>query len=139
MRSGNLDRLISVERATTGISLDGTPTGTWSTVASMRAQLLQHATDDKEGQRGHTTDVVRTFRTRWLDGVSLETASPVTGSSIRSPRSKSWAGAGASTSRSRRLGHDLNQPACKWREAFSLSLQAAEYPSAPSSLGFSPR
>lgn len=72
MRAGNLDRVIEIQRRTTGLDLYGTPTETWTPVATLRAQLLQHATDDKEGQRGHTTDVVRTFRTRWLDGVTLE-------------------------------------------------------------------
>ncbi len=38
---------------------------------TMRAQLLQSQTDDREGARGKTSDIVLTFRTRWLD-VTLE-------------------------------------------------------------------
>ena len=47
-------------------------TGQVVTRETMRAQLLQNATDDREGARGKTTDAVLTFRMRWLDGVSLE-------------------------------------------------------------------
>lgn len=73
MRAGNLDRVIQIlGRTMASPDLYGAVVPTWATVATLRAQLLQHATDDKEGQRGHTTDVVRTFRMRWLDGVSLE-------------------------------------------------------------------
>jgi SPP1 family predicted phage head-tail adaptor len=73
MRSGNLDRVITMQRLTTAApDLYGAPAETWATVATMRAQLLQHATADQEGARGHTTDITRTFRTRWLDGVTPE-------------------------------------------------------------------
>ncbi|OAF13926.1 phage head closure protein [Bradyrhizobium neotropicale] len=73
MRAGNLDRVIQIQAiAMTAPDLYGAAAPTWTTIATMRAQLLQHATDDKEGARGHTTDIVRTFRIRWLDGVSLE-------------------------------------------------------------------
>ncbi|WP_439374942.1 phage head closure protein [Bradyrhizobium sp. DASA03120] len=72
MKAADLDRVIQIQRRAAGLDLYGTPVETWALVATMRAQLLQHATDDKEGARGHTTDAVRIFRTRWLDGVSLE-------------------------------------------------------------------
>ncbi|SFH83571.1 phage head closure protein [Bradyrhizobium sp. cf659] len=73
MRAGNLDRLIVIERAVTAISrIDGTPIRDWRTVATMRAQLLKNASDTQEGQRGETTNAALTFRTRFLDGVTLE-------------------------------------------------------------------
>lgn len=72
MRAGNLDRVIELQRRSTGIDAWGTPIDIWTTFATMRAQLLQNATDDREGARGKTTDAVLTFRTRWLDGVTLE-------------------------------------------------------------------
>lgn len=72
MQAGKLDRVIEIQRPTTGLDLYGTPTETWATVATMRAQLLAFSTDDREGQRGSTTDTVITFRMRWLDGVTLE-------------------------------------------------------------------
>lgn len=72
MRAGNLDRVITIERRTTGLDLYGTVTDTWALVTTMRAQVIQFATDDREGSRGGTTDTTITFRTRWLDGVTLE-------------------------------------------------------------------
>ncbi|MET4217850.1 SPP1 family predicted phage head-tail adaptor [Bradyrhizobium sp. LB14.3] len=72
MRAGNLDRVIEIQRRTTGLDLYGTPVETWTLVASMRAKLLKNATDTQEGQRGAITNAVLTFRTRYLDGVTLE-------------------------------------------------------------------
>lgn len=72
MQAGKLDRVIEIQRPTTTLDMSGTPTRSWTKVATMRAQLLAFSTDDREGQRGSTTDTVITFRTRWLDGVTLE-------------------------------------------------------------------
>lgn len=71
MRAGNLDRLIEIQRRTTGLDLYGTPVETWTTFATMRAQLLKNATDDREGARGHTTDATRTFRMYYFAPLSL--------------------------------------------------------------------
>jgi SPP1 family predicted phage head-tail adaptor len=72
MQAGKLDRVIEIQRPTTTLDLYGTPTQGWAKVATMRAQLLAFSTDDREGQRGSTTDTVITLRTRWLDDVTLE-------------------------------------------------------------------
>jgi head-tail adaptor len=72
MRAGNLDRVIYIQSPGTGLDLYGTPTRVWTRFATMRAQVLQFATDDREGSRGNTTDTMITFRMRWLDGVTLE-------------------------------------------------------------------
>ncbi|WP_256807150.1 phage head closure protein [Bradyrhizobium sp. Bra64] len=71
MRAGNLDRLIEIQRRTTGLDLYGTVTDTWTTYATMRAQLLKNATDDREGASGHTTDAVLTFRSYYFASLSL--------------------------------------------------------------------
>lgn len=71
MRAGNLDRLIDIQRRTTGLDLYGTPIETWTTYATMRTQLLKNATDDREGERGHTTDAVLTFRMYYFASLSL--------------------------------------------------------------------
>lgn len=71
MRAGNLDRLIEIQRRGTGLDLYGTPVETWTTFATMRAQLLKNATDDREGERGHTTDAVLTFRMYYFASLSL--------------------------------------------------------------------
>src|SRR3954447_24189963 len=72
MRAGNLDRVIEIQRRSTGLDLYGTVIDVWITFATMRAEVLQFATDDREGERGNTTDTMITFRTRWLDGVTLD-------------------------------------------------------------------
>ncbi|WP_210253723.1 head-tail adaptor protein [Bradyrhizobium sp. S69] len=72
MRSGNLDRVIQIQRPTTALDMYGAPTTAWALVATMRAQKLENAITDREGQRGDTTDNVITFRMRWIDGVTLE-------------------------------------------------------------------
>lgn len=71
MRAGNLDRIIEIQRRTTGLDLYGTPAEIWTTLTAMRAQLLKNATDDREGARGRTTDAVLTFRMYYLTSLSL--------------------------------------------------------------------
>jgi head-tail adaptor len=72
MRSGNLDRVIQIQRSTTALDMNGAPMRTWTLVATMRAQKLENATDNRESDRGDTTDNVITFRMHWIDGVTLE-------------------------------------------------------------------
>lgn len=71
MRAGNFDRLIEIQRRNTGLDLYGTPVETWTTYATMRAQLLKNATDDREDARGHTTDATLTFRMYYFASLSL--------------------------------------------------------------------
>ncbi|MCP2209453.1 phage head closure protein [Bradyrhizobium diazoefficiens] len=71
MRAGNLDRIIEIQRRTTGLDLYGTPIETWTPFATMRAQLLKNATDDREGARGHTTNAVLAFRMYYFANLSL--------------------------------------------------------------------
>jgi SPP1 family predicted phage head-tail adaptor len=72
MRAGNLDRIVLIEQATTNVSDAGTPKKSWTTFATMRAQLLQFDTNDREASRGSATEQSVTFRMRWLDGVTLD-------------------------------------------------------------------
>lgn len=65
--AGKLDRSIAIERASTTVADDGTPTTTWATIALLRAQLLTNATDDTAHESGAVTVTTRTFRTRWAD------------------------------------------------------------------------
>jgi SPP1 family predicted phage head-tail adaptor len=72
MRAGNLDRLVSIERCTVAVDAYGTAIDTWALFATMRAQVLQYSTDDRETAHGNSTDRSITFRMRWLDGLTLE-------------------------------------------------------------------
>lgn len=69
MRAGNLDRTITIQRFTSEPNDYGTPVETWTTVATLRAQLIQASTE--EFIRGGAVDeTVIVFRTRWLAGVT---------------------------------------------------------------------
>jgi head-tail adaptor len=71
MRAGSLDRIVEIQSPTETISEAGVPVTVWSHVATMRAQMLQFDTSNREGQ--HTTsDTTITFRCYYLDGVTLE-------------------------------------------------------------------
>ena len=67
IRAGSLDRSITIERGTTAIGADGTPTTTWATIAVLRAQLVANTADDTAHESGAVTTTTRTFRTRWAD------------------------------------------------------------------------
>ena len=73
MRAGNLDKVILIQRQSTGLDLYGVPIPVWTTIATIRAQLLTPmTTHDNEGARGHVTDATVTFRMRWIAGIGLE-------------------------------------------------------------------
>lgn len=72
MRAGNLDRVIQIEQPVTVISEARTPDQSWSLFATMRAQVLQFNTDDRETARGSSTEQSVTFRMYFLDGITLE-------------------------------------------------------------------
>ncbi len=71
MRAGKLDRIIVIERAATTVDEYGTPTEGWSTVATMRAELIQSSVAEFIRAYGATTDTIAIFRIRYLDGVTL--------------------------------------------------------------------
>ena len=70
MRAGKLDRTIVIERATNGVTGDGTPVTAWAPVATMRAQIVKRSADDTSHDTGAVTVTTVTFRTRFLDGVT---------------------------------------------------------------------
>ncbi len=72
MRAGALDRIVEIQARSTGLDLYGSVIDVWSPFATLRAQKLENATDNREGSRGDTTDTVITFRTRWLDSLTLD-------------------------------------------------------------------
>jgi SPP1 family predicted phage head-tail adaptor len=88
MRAGNLDRVIEIQRPTTGMDIYGTPIQTWTFVTRPRAQKLENSVSDREGARGDTTDNVITFRMRWLDGVTLDNRVSFEGQAFKITRLK---------------------------------------------------
>jgi SPP1 family predicted phage head-tail adaptor len=71
MQAGKLDRVIEVQTPLATVDDYGTPVTTWTKFATMRAQVLQYDTSNREGQHV-TSDTTITFRIYWLDGVTLE-------------------------------------------------------------------
>lgn len=88
MRAGNLDRTIDIQSRSTALDLYGVPIDVWTTFATLRAQKLENSTDDREGARGDTTDIVITIRMRWLDGVALDNRAMYEGQPFKITRLK---------------------------------------------------
>lgn len=71
MRAGSLDRTITIERVTsTTLTAAGSPVDTWAPIATLRAQVIEAATDESIRQHGAATERVVVFRTRYLAGVT---------------------------------------------------------------------
>lgn len=72
MRSGKLDREITIERHTvTGDDGYGNPAMTWTAVATLRAQIVQASIEEFMRNWGAASETAIVFRTRYLDGVKL--------------------------------------------------------------------
>lgn len=70
MRSGLLDRQITIQSATVTVADNGTPQTTWADFATLRAQRIEATTDEYVRGYGAGTERVMIFRTRYIDGVS---------------------------------------------------------------------
>ena len=62
MRSGLLDREITVQSSTTVISDNGTPVVTWTTLATLRAQRIEATTDEYIRGYGASTERMMVFQ-----------------------------------------------------------------------------
>jgi len=72
MRAGALDNVIDVQRATTAVNAAGTPSESWTTFVTLRAQVLQQATEEFiRGSAGASDETTVVFRTWWHDGITL--------------------------------------------------------------------
>jgi head-tail adaptor len=60
-----------LKRGNTTIDATGATTPAWSTFATLRAQKIAHATNNRDGISGGTTETTITFRAYWLDGLTL--------------------------------------------------------------------
>lgn len=69
MRSGKLDRTITIQRGTNTVNEYGTPTFTWANLATLRAQVVQSSTEEFI-ENGAEEKTVIIFRTRFLSGVT---------------------------------------------------------------------
>lgn len=72
MRAGLMDNVIDVQRATRSVNANGTPIETWTTYVTLRAQVLQQATEEFiRGSAGASDETTVVFRTWWHDGIGL--------------------------------------------------------------------
>lgn len=71
MRAGKLDRSITIQRFTSTVEEYGTPSQSWTDVATMRAQIVQASTEEFIRAFGASDETVIVFRLRWLAGVLL--------------------------------------------------------------------
>ncbi len=72
MRAGKLDRVITVHSLTTSVDPAGTPTETWTTMATVRAQIVEASTEEYQRSYGAGGNTSVIFRTHWLGGVTTD-------------------------------------------------------------------
>ena len=69
MRAGKLDKTITIDRLGTTVDDYGTTTEGWTSVATVRAQLIQSSTAEFLASYGTKTDTVAVFKIRHMDGL----------------------------------------------------------------------
>lgn len=72
MKSGRLVHVIAIQHPTHGVNDKGTPETTWTTVATLRAELVEQSADELMRGPGDTTVEAVVFRTRYLASVEDE-------------------------------------------------------------------
>lgn len=72
MRSGKLDQTITIRSMTYVDDGYGGQEQVEADFATLRAQIIEESTDEFVRNYGVSTERLRIFRTRWLDGVTPE-------------------------------------------------------------------
>jgi SPP1 family predicted phage head-tail adaptor len=70
MRAGKLDRSITIERQTETVLPTGAAVSAWSTIASVRAEVVQTTASEIATSYGEAQDGSLTFRVRYLLGIT---------------------------------------------------------------------
>lgn len=70
MRAGKLDRTITLERLTETLNENRTPIPAWSTIATVRAEILQQSTNEFLTGYGEALAGTIIFRIRYLPGIT---------------------------------------------------------------------
>lgn len=71
MRAGKLDRIITIQRYTSGVDELGNPAGmVWSDLATVRAEIVQASTEEFIRGWGASDEALTIFRIRWMDGIT---------------------------------------------------------------------
>lgn len=77
MKSGKLDRHITIERSAETIDDYGRTATTWSTIATVRAEILQATTAEFLRSYGEAETSAIAFRIRAIPGVEIRTSDRV--------------------------------------------------------------
>lgn len=70
MRSGSLDRTITVQRYSETIDDYGAPVFVWSDIVSLRAKKVESTTEEFIRDHGASDETVIVFRARFFDGIT---------------------------------------------------------------------
>lgn len=69
MKAGRMAHVIEVQQAAVSINEAGTPETSWSAFATLRAELVELATEEYLRGAGDTDVTAVVFRTRYLAGI----------------------------------------------------------------------
>lgn len=78
LKSGKLDRQITIEREAETVSASGGVSKTWAPVATVRAELVQRTADEYLAAFGEAESGNVWFRIRYHPGLNITTADRVT-------------------------------------------------------------
>ncbi|WP_306113274.1 MULTISPECIES: phage head closure protein [unclassified Roseovarius] len=78
LKSGKLDRQITIERQTETVAASGAVSKVWATVATIRAELVQRSAKEFLTGYGEAETGSLVFRTRYHPGLNITTADRVT-------------------------------------------------------------
>jgi len=70
MRSGRLDRSITIQRQTETVTASGAVTSTWATVANVRAEIVQLSASEFLSAFGEADTKAIVFRIRFVTGIT---------------------------------------------------------------------
>lgn len=70
MQAGKMDKKIVIQRSTYEVNEYGSPVYTWTTFATLRAQILESGSEEFIRAYGASEETVTIFRTRFVAGVS---------------------------------------------------------------------
>lgn len=71
MKSGKMRHVIRLQEAGTTLTPAGTPVQTWTTIATLRAELVQQSAQEFLNAQGATGEALAVFRIRTLSVVLL--------------------------------------------------------------------
>lgn len=72
MRAGKLDKTIIIERQSESVNTAGTVTSTWTTIATLRAEVLQASAGEFLKAHGEAESASIIFRVRYVADITTD-------------------------------------------------------------------